>query len=271
MHSALRKSPSPSNSRTPISPISGTRRPSRCPLYSSHIACSGIVTAEQVAFLVPVARGDELLQAQALEVVREVMEEVGGRGDRRNCSTRPCRGSARCSGAARSRCRKAACRTRRSFAAWLFAGFHSETWVAPASSPLSALSSRHMGRLCSPPNLGTLPYNSLLVSRVPPVVGELGGAGAETSFHDRRISLSPTAPTAPTARASIMRAAPSSAVPQPFGRVAPAQARSSPASASHTDWCGFMQHRRPAAWCDLKPAEPGGRTFPHFRQGLTRV
>ena len=39
-----------------------------------------IVTAEQVAFSVLVARGDELLQAQAPEVVREVMEEVGNAG-----------------------------------------------------------------------------------------------------------------------------------------------------------------------------------------------
>ena len=38
------------------------------------------MAAEQVAFLVPVARGDELVQAQALEVVREVMEEFGDAG-----------------------------------------------------------------------------------------------------------------------------------------------------------------------------------------------
>ena len=37
----------------------------------------------------------------------------------------------------------------------------------------------------------------------------------------------PLEPTAPTARASIMRPAPSCAVPQPSGRAAPAQARSS--------------------------------------------
>ena len=36
--------------------------------------------AEQVAFLVPVTRGNEPLQAQAFEVVREKMEEVGDAG-----------------------------------------------------------------------------------------------------------------------------------------------------------------------------------------------
>ena len=39
-----------------------------------------IVPAEHVAVPVPVARGDELLQAQALEVVREEVEEVGDAG-----------------------------------------------------------------------------------------------------------------------------------------------------------------------------------------------
>ena len=40
MHSVLRKSPSPLNSRIPISPMSGTLSPFALPLYSSHIARS---------------------------------------------------------------------------------------------------------------------------------------------------------------------------------------------------------------------------------------
>ena len=63
-----------------MSSMSGSLPPFVFPLYSSHIARLRIVTAEQVAALVLVARGDELLQSQVVEVVREVMKEVGDAG-----------------------------------------------------------------------------------------------------------------------------------------------------------------------------------------------
>ena len=94
MHSALRKSPSPSNSRMDPN-IPDVGHPAALRVSHCIRAISPAPNRERLntfGVLVPVARGDELLKAQALEVVREVMEEVGGRGDRRNCSTQPCHG-----------------------------------------------------------------------------------------------------------------------------------------------------------------------------------
>ena len=75
--------------------------------------------AEHLQLHVPVTRRDELLQAQALEVEREVMEEVGDPPIVAIAVIRPCPGNGPRSAAIRSRCRKAECRTRRTFVSGL--------------------------------------------------------------------------------------------------------------------------------------------------------
>ena len=123
----------------------------RVPLIFEPYRPLRIVTAEQVAVLVLVARGDELLQAQAVEVVREVMKEVGDAGI---VAIAVHTLVTEVSGVVAQLVLDVG-KLGVELVVLLPLGF-SQVFIqrhgfAPASSPLSATSSRYLSRLCSPP------------------------------------------------------------------------------------------------------------------------